>query len=304
MGAGTGSRSQRLASHAGVVSSVDGFETFLFDNDSKAACQAASSLGLNMLDTIDKKNLQAFDCAVVCTPTKEHFNQLRLLMECEIPLIVCEKPVCSNIREAHSLEKLRRIFPGRIVVNYTRRFLPAYIRLKKHFVMLMQVESLKCCAIRYQRGFLNNASHALDLAQFLTGWDISKARLGISKRVYDEFSNDPTATCAGEWNGTFLSILGLPEVRFSLFEIDFFFERSAIRLRDRGDTIELASSGKPEEYYAALQTHKTTRGNLAEPLRHLYWHVQQMFRDSQILDNFDESLKLTQWMLESLKPKK
>lgn len=303
MGAGIGSRSQRLPSHAGVLASSNVFETFLFDRDPKLARQAASVLGLEIFEKIENKSFEAFDCAVVCTPTKEHFKQLRQLMESRIPLIICEKPVCSNIRELSSLEKIRRNFHGRILVNYTRRFLPSYAKLKKQFSRLLQAESLKCCAIRYQRGFLNNASHALDLAQFLTGWDITNARVEILQGVNDEFPDDPTLSCVGKWNGASLSVVGLPEVKFSLFEIDFFFERSAIRLRDRGDTIEVARSGKPAGYYAPLATYKTSRGNLQEPLRHLYEHVQKMFRDPKIPDNFDESLKLTRWMLETLKRK-
>jgi len=304
MGTGTGSRSHRLTSHAGVLSELDAYEVFVVDQDLKIARQAASTLGLEILEKIEKQSLEAFDCAVVCTPTQDHFKQLRQLMECQIPLIICEKPVCSNIQELRSLGTIRRNFHGRILVNYTRRFLPSYVRLKKQFSRLLQVESLKCCAIRYQRGFLNNASHALDLTQFLTGWDIAKARVEISHRSSDEFPDDPTATGVGKWNGALLSFLGLPDVKFSLFEIDFFFERSAIRLRDRGDTIEIARSAKPADYYAPLVTQKTACENLEEPLSHLYRHVQKMFRDPKIPDNFDESLKLTRWMLETLKRKK
>lgn len=300
MGTGTGSRSHRLTSHAGVLSELDAYEVFVVDQDLKIARQAASTLGLEILEKIEKKSLEAFDCAVVCTPTKDHFKKLLQLMECQIPLIICEKPVCSNIKELRSLETTRRNFQGRILVNYTRRFLPSYVRLKKQFSRLLQVESLKCCAIRYQRGFLNNASHALDLTQFLTGWDIAKARVEISHRSSDEFPDDPTATGVGKWNGALLSFLGLPDVKFSLFEIDFFFERSAIRLRDRGDTIEIARSAKPADYYAPLVTQKTACENLEEPLSHLYRHVQKMFRDPKIPDNFDESLKLTEWIFRTL----
>jgi hypothetical protein len=111
-----------------------------------------------------------------------------------------------------------------------------------------------------------------------------------------------TCTCTGHgnWNGSALSILGLPNVQFSLFEIDFFFERSAIRLRDRGETIEFADSNEPSDYYAPLASKKISQGNLQEPLKNLYRHVRQMIRNPELPDNFEESLNLTEWIFRTL----
>ena len=205
--------------------------------------------------------------------------------------------------EAKKLQRLRERSKSRILVNYTRRFQPSYVSLKKQFALLLGCESLRAIAVRYQRGFLNNATHALDLVQFVTGWDISRARVRTVQAVNDEFSDDPTLSCHGEWNGASLSIVGLPNVQFSLFEIDLFFDRSAIRLRDRGDTIEISGSAGPAGYYAPLEMQTVTRGNLHAPLENFHRHVQQMIRDPRLPDNFDESLKLAGWFFETLKQK-
>jgi hypothetical protein len=161
---------------------------------------------------------------------------------------------------------------------------------------VLQCESLRACAVRYQRGFLNNASHGLDLLQFLLGWEIDRAEVHVTHSTNDEFSDDPTLSCAGVWNGAIVSILGLPQVRFSLFEIDLFFERSGIRLRDRGDTFEFMDSDEPSEYYSPLKTIRLSSGNLQLPLENFYGWVERMFVDSAIPDNFEESLKLTKWI--------
>jgi hypothetical protein len=39
---------------------------------------------------------------------------------------------------------------------------------------------------------------------------------------------------------------------------------------------------------------------MIDPLQNLYRHVRQMIRNSELPDNFDESLKLTEWIFRTL----
>jgi predicted dehydrogenase len=301
IGAGKGIRQHRLGSHAGVLSEMPAFDLSLYDPDPSLAHNSAKVLGLNSVEKISKSFLETCTCAVICSPTNTHFEYLSQFLHEDIPLIVCEKPVCASMAEVKKLRELRKRSKSRVVVNYTRRFQPSFEKLKKRFAHQVAQETLRTISVRYQRGILNNASHALDLIQFLTGWDILSAKVHPFQLVCDEFPNDPTLSGHGSWNGIQLSILGLPNVQFSLFEIDFFFERSAIRIRDRGDTIEFADSNDPSDYYAPLSVKKISQGNLQEPLKNLYLHVRQMIRNPALPDNFEESLKLTEWIFRTLK---
>ena len=301
IGAGSGGRHRRAGSHAGVLSEIPAFAPTLYDSDLKLSKAAAEALDLPIADHIDKSLLESCTCAVICSPTNTHFEYLSEFLNVGTPLIVCEKPVCASLEEVTKLRQLRKRSKSRVVINYTRRFQTSFQKLKKRFAHQLTQESLSTISVRYQRGFLNNASHALDLVQFLTGWDILNAKVHPFQGMCDEFPNDPTLSGHGNWNGAALSILGLPKVRFSLFEIDFFFERSAIRIRDRGETIEFADSNDPSDYYAPLSVKKISQGNLQEPLKNLYRHVAKMACDPAIPDNFDESLKLTEWILQILK---
>ena len=301
IGAGSGGRRRRAGSHAGVLADIPSFAPTLYDPDLKLSKAAGEALDLPIVDHIDKSLLESCSCAVICSPTNTHFEYLSQFLNVGIPLIVCEKPVCASLEEVKKLQQLRKRSKSRVVINYTRQFQPSFEKLKKRFAHQLTQESLRTISVRYQRGFLNNASHALDLIQFLTGWDIMSAKIHPFHGVCDEFPNDPTLSGHGNWNGSALSILGLPNVQFSLFEIDFFFERSAIRIRDRGETIEFADSNDPSDYYAPLVSKKISQGNLQEPLKNLYRHVAKMACDPAIPDNFDESLKLTKWILQILK---
>ena len=301
IGAGSGGRHRRAGSHAGVLADIPSFAPTLYDPDLKLSKAAGEALDLPMVDHIDKSLLESCTCAVICSPTNTHFEYLSEFLKVGIPLIICEKPVCASLEEVKKLRQLRKRSKSRVVINYTRRFQPSFEKLKKRFAHQLTQESLRTISVRYQRGFLNNASHALDLIQFLTGWDIMSAKIHPFHGVCDEFPNDPTLSGHGNWNGSALSILGLPNVQFSLFEIDFFFERSAIRIRDRGETIEFADSNEPSDYYAPLASKKISQGNLQEPLKNFYRHVEKMACDPAIPDNFEESLNLTEWILQTLK---
>ena len=297
IGAGSGNRNQRRQSHAGVLSTISSFDVTLFDPDTALARRAASVLRLSSIDRLDRSSLDGFQCAIVCSPTPTHFSYLSQLMVANVPLVVCEKPVCSSAEEIKKLKRLRARSSSRVLVNYTRRFQPAYVQMRKRMAALLQHEKPTSILVRYQRGFLNNASHALDLVRFLTGWETRHAKVHTVHAVNDEFPDDPTLSCHGEWNGALLSIVGLPHVRFSFFEVDFFFRRKAIRLRDRGDTIEICDSSESRGYYAPLATETVARDCLRASWENLYLLVKRMVHQPRLCDNFDEALDLANWVI-------
>lgn len=301
IGTGTGTKNNRVQSHAAALGRLPVFDVTLFDKNTQQARSAAKVFGFSFIERIDKATFETSQCVVICSPTSTHSDYLSQFLNSGIPLIICEKPICSSIKQAKKLQQLRERSKSRVLVNYTRRFLPSYKNLKNQFSLLSESESLQTISVRYQRGFLNNALHALDLIQFLTNWDICDAKVRPVQAIKNEISDDPTISCYGKWNDTLLSILGLPGVRYSLLEIDLFFDRSAIRLRDRGDTVEVSSSDEPSDYYAPLETRTLTRKNLNESLVKFYRHVQQMTINTHLPDNFDESLKLASWALKTLK---
>lgn len=289
-----------MYSHAGVLSKFPAFDLTVSDIDQRLASSAASFFNVGYVDQISNALLRKCECVIICSPTATHFQFLKNALEIGVPYVVCEKPVCDSIADLEHLRSLKKRSKSRVVVNYTRRFQPFSTILKVQFDKWISEQPLRAISIRYQRGFLNNASHALDLIQFLSGWEISTARIKLVQSVFDEIPNDPTICGHGEWGGAVLSILGLPNVRFSLFEIDLFFERTAIRLRDRGGRIEYAESEEPSEYYAPLKTTRTARTNMQTPLKNLYRHVQRMISNPDIQDNFTESLELNKWILSKL----
>jgi hypothetical protein len=137
----------------------------------------------------------------------------------------------------------------------------------------------------------------LDLLQYLLEWEITDARVTVSAAEPDEFADDPTISLAGKWNGAELVVTGLAGVKFSMIEIDVFFERSAIRIRDRGDIVEVATGGCAGAYYGALTTMHTRSGCLDGLFCHVYSRAITMLTNGSIEDNFLSATVLTEWML-------
>ena len=217
-----GNKSPEAASHAGELASEGHFSLVVYDEDPAAAERAAGRFGIPAVGPLGESDLQTADVAVICTPTDTHVQYLKRLLAAGVPVIVCEKPVSNDLRELRAARRAYRRGESRVLVNYTRHFLPAYAALRSKMAGLARGERVRAVAVRYQRGFLNNASHAFDLLQMLLGWDISTARVAITSSTADEFPDDPTLSLFGAWNGAELSVLGLPRVKFSLFELNMF----------------------------------------------------------------------------------
>jgi hypothetical protein len=298
MGAGLGSKGPATTSHAGVLALEAGFSLTVYDDDPAMAQRAAKRFGVPAIARLSQSDLENADVAVICTPTDTHADYLKRLIAAGVPVIVCEKPVCNDPRGLRAAELAYRRGNSRVLVNYSRRFLPAYAAVRSTLSKLTGGQDVRAVAVRYQRGFLNNASHALDLLQVLLGWDIATARATVTSSIADEFADDPTLSLFGTWNGADLAVVGLPKVKFSLFEVDVFLERSAVRIRDRGDVVEIGAARGGGGYYAPLQAVGVRSNCLHGALHHLYARVRRMLRDKTVEDNFAASVGLAGWMLD------
>ena len=296
IGAGVGADEIGVGCHAGAIKEMRRADITFFDEQPKLARRASRRLGASSLEHLPP-DLRSYHIVAVCTPTPNHVHYLDLLVDAGVQLVLCEKPICNDLPGLRRAKRLYANGSTRILVNYTRRFLPAFIELRSQMRRIKCHESVRACLVRYQRGFLNNASHALDLLQYLLEWEITDARVAVSAAAPDEFADDPTISLAGNWNGAELVVTGLTGVKFSLFEIDLFFERSAVRIRDQGDVIQVAIAGSAGAYYAPLATVHTRSGCLDGLFCHVYGRAFTMLTDRSTEDNFLSAAALTEWML-------
>ncbi len=279
------------------------FTPTFFDLDSTLAEKVANQYEASFLTNLEEIELSEFDCISICTPTTTHTELLIKAFEAKVKLVVCEKPVASELEDLKSLQAKYQLSDTRVVVNYIRRFLPCYIDLKLYIQEVLKTEPLTNLSIRYQRGFVNNAGHALDLVQYLLGAEMELENVETSNHVFDAFPNDPTMSLRANWDGVNVDVLGISNVKFSHFEVDIFFEYHRIHLKEAGNIIEVSKADKEGVYFKPLkplehQSKENCLRNYMEPVAEL---AHNILAEKVVDDNFEEAVRLNLQMLNFIK---
>ncbi len=229
---------EHVLTHAKSFFKSGKIKTSFYDLNKEHVQMVADRYNGKVIDNLDiELENSKFDIVSICTPTNTHYKLLIKSLINKIPVIICEKPISTNFEE---LDRLREVYSNstsKVLVNYIRRFQPSYHKLSVILASFPETDYLTNISIRYQRGFINNCSHALDLLQFLFQKKFEPQNFIITKKEYDHFQNDPTICGQGEWLNANLNILGLQNVKYSHFEIDLYFVNKKIQIRNSGNEI-------------------------------------------------------------------
>lgn len=291
--------SESILTHAKAFSKYTNSKLVFYDIDSSLAKKVAEKYQSNFLSDQSDIKLDQFDCISICTPTNTHFDLLVKAIHANVKLIICEKPISNSKSELWDLKKIYKNSNSRIIVNYIRRFQPDYIKLKKYIQEILTKEDLTNISIRYQRGFINNCSHAFDLISFLTSYKVKLAGIKKHNIVYDHFDNDPTMSIMANWNTANLNVLGLSNVQFSHFEIELFFKTVKVSILESGNIINISESiveGRilnPLNFNEQLSQVNCLKDYMLNVINRVY----EMYDDEKIEDNFLDSLDLNLAML-------
>jgi predicted dehydrogenase len=124
--------------------------------------------------------------------------------------LVAEKPLAESVAEGEDIVAACRDAGVPLIVNYTRRFVPFWQRLRNSSAM--------SATIRYAKGLRHNGTHAVDLCHMLFGESVQATPLA---KKCDYWRDDPTISAHLIFERcpeVFLQ--GLDERCFSLFEVD------------------------------------------------------------------------------------
>lgn len=133
-------------------------------------------------EIIDKNDI---DVLVIATPTKYHFSVLEDFKNNKnIKLFFIEKPLFYSSKEYTNISKDIKDFKDKIVVNYLRRFSPAFMDLKQR---LSNEDFIEKIVINYCKGLKNNGSHLIDLLNYLfDDLEINSSSILSSSIGFDE----------------------------------------------------------------------------------------------------------------------
>ncbi len=293
----------KIQTHAKAYYLDPRFSLTVYDLNIDSAKRVANKYNCKILDEINEKTLKEFDCISICGPTHSHLEYIINGIKNKVKLIICEKPIANNEKELEKAKSSYLNSSTKIVVNYMRRFQPSYHILRDTIRLIKKQEALTNISIRYQRGFLNNCSHAFDTIDFLMEEDFEVSVNCKNAIAYDHFENDPTISLQGTWNNSNIDILGLINVKFSFFEIDFYFESHKISLTESGNTIKIFKSNKKTEFLqpVCLLEDYIQENCLNEQMKNVLEYSYKILKTEISEDNFLRSIDMNKRMINYLR---
>ena len=172
-----------------------------------------------------------YDVISVCSPTSEHYRDVKAAIDLKPRLIFCEKPVTPSAQETAELVERCRIAGILLVVNYTRRWDADVMRLCDE-LRTGAWGAIRSASGIYTKGVLNNGSHMIDLLHLLLG-KLEVRSVGIP--VFDLSPDDPSIPVLLECAKNINVQLACGHAQdFSLFELQIVTEKGVICMEDGG----------------------------------------------------------------------
>lgn len=291
----------KVWTHAKAYSHFNEIDLSVFDADSVKAQQVADKYAAKLLADLPKDDFAQYDIVSLTTPTTTHFDYLQNLIIQNVPVIICEKPVVSASNQVESLVEVYKSSKSKVLVNYVRRFQDGYKTAKQKLIELSRQQSLKNINIKYKRGFLNNASHGLDLLEFFFEQSFTLEGSKFSSVQFDAFDYDPTLVGSCNYMNCPVSFIGVTHTAYAVFEIELFFSSAKVVICHSGSDIRYYydNEGTLQEHLAERQT-----GLLNTYMLPVVKHAIGLLTKQEEQDNFTTALRLNKEILTIIEPLK
>jgi predicted dehydrogenase len=286
----------KIWTHAKAFSKAPAIQFTVSDENEKLARKIARVYGVEYIPT-SEVSFKNYDIVSIATPTATHFSYLSKALKEKVPLILCEKPVAIEPAHFKKLKNLYEMGKSRVLVNYMRRFQPAYKKLKDQLSNKPGFNTLSGIIIKYQRGLLNNGGHAFDLLEYLFDVPFDLKTFRVQQAVYDAFPFDPTVSGSCLFNGRPVLIVGVANATYPVFEIELFFPSRKVVICHSGNEIRYYIQNKQMD---GLTENKGLResGILAKYMSAVIGEAISLLNKKQPSDNFLTSLELNRKIVE------
>lgn len=218
------------------------------------------------------------DIAVFCCSPAERIKQLRDVVACRPKVIVFEKPLATNNRDAQEIKSICDEAGIRSVVNFHRR----YDHDHTIFHEQLPKEPPYKIIFHYTKGIWNYGSHGIDL---ITNW------FGAVKEVRGHSATgdgDPLVdgTLLLE-SGVIVNLIG-HSGNYDMFDIEIFYSNSKYSLLAGG--IDKISQSLEKDRYHSGYNHLGDRQDICKPSK--VYGLKQLYEDiSKACDEPEYSLK-------------
>ncbi|MFZ3138511.1 MAG: Gfo/Idh/MocA family oxidoreductase [Thermodesulfovibrionales bacterium] len=230
-------RSSRILTHAHAFHAHNGFNLLGFVDANKNKAQKSASIwGGKAYASIEQAfNSEEIDVASVAVPDELHFDIVKNLLRLPLRCIFLEKPVTKTISEANYILKIHNNKNIPIAVNYSRRFVPEFQKIKENIEKGVYGSYLTGLGT-YGKGLIHNGSHLLDLLSY---FDFEVKGTKVIKRLADFYKDDKSVSAVLTFKNNNHFYLQTVDCRkYTIFEIELLFEKKKIRIINSGFVIE------------------------------------------------------------------
>jgi hypothetical protein len=291
----------KVWTHAKAYSLIDGLQLTVFDSAADKSKEIAAKYNAEMTEELNEEDYKKFDLISISTPTPTHFSYLKKILPQSSSVIICEKPVISFSTNVDELMNVYKSSDSKVLVNYMRRFQPGFQQLKEKLKSEFARDHVRTFIVKYSRGFLNNASHAVDLLEYLYDEPFDFLNFHIQKMELDSFDYDPTLTGSCLYLDQPVSFIGVTDVNYSIFEIEIFYADSKIVICHSGNEIRYYyNKGKSlQEIESERQTNILDKYMIP-----VISEALDLFHKRKSEDNFISSLIMNNKMMNIIEPLK
>lgn len=218
---------------------------------------------------------QVPDVVAICVPTALHNSVFADIVRRAPKAIVCEKPLASCVEDAETMVAAAERAGALLLVNYMRRFMPAFAKLKAR-IEAGEFGGFYKGLQWYSRGLLNNGSHFVDLLTFLFG-PASDIEVMNEGRKLGEFDSEPDVRMRFGSMETYL--LAARSECFTVFDLQLLGTLAEIRCHSGGESISIRKA-QSHSFASGHKILEATPEIIETELRQYQWHVVQGLYDS------------------------
>jgi predicted dehydrogenase len=271
---------EKPASHAGAVMMNNKTELVaLADTDAKnlAAARKLFPSAKVYRSLVECLKSETFDIVIIATPPAAHLALLRECARAKVPMVVCEKPLATSVKEAKQIEALVERSGMTFVLNYQRRFSPLFARVRENIKKgkLGRIQQVTC---HYSNGLFNNGGHTVNaLAYLLNDEVVSAVALTNSANATHPEGDMNVDALLTTKKGTRVALQSLDQGAYGIHDFHIYGTKGTAVITDYGMTL-LETPARPSRFKGVRQLDaartrysrvplSATRDVLAEVLR-------------------------------------
>ena len=212
------------------------FEIFgYFDLNIKNVNKAINLYGgikINKISDISKFDGEFY--VIIATPDKYHYeNIISVLKNENVKGILIEKPLSLTSKNSLKILELIKLKGIKCEVNYFRRFLPSFKKIKEKITLGEYGEFLYGRGI-YDKGLFHNGSHLINLILYYFE-DVRIVSTYFRKRSL--IDNDYNYDFILSTFGKNIIVQSGNSQKYTIFELELYFEKKVIKIVDFGRKI-------------------------------------------------------------------